>query len=153
MLIRHRIWHLVKPEPAQFLAYGERLTHWWNGSIWVGIYPGHYFDIIAAYPLLLVNKQVHKECLLYKNDYMSLGFYALPDLTKYIADADKRQLAVVSSFRVCVSKVDFEGVDLNLALQQALIRIYEAVDVVDENTDEEQGGRGAVAVVGGMRPN
>lgn len=84
---------------------------------------------------------------------MSLGFYALTDLSKYVADADKRQLAVVSSFRVCVSRLDLEGVDLNLALQQALTGIYEAVDVVDENTDEEQGGRGAVAVVGGMRAN
>jgi hypothetical protein len=153
MLVRYKIWHFVKSEPVQFLADAERLTHWWNGSIWVGIYPEHYFDIIAAYPLLLINKQVHKECLLYHKEYMSLGFYALSDLTKYVADADERQLAVVSSFRVCVSKVDFDGVDLNSALRQALIGIYETVDVGDENADEEQGGRGAVALVGGMRSN
>jgi hypothetical protein len=66
----------------------------------------------------------------------SIFYGGLAELEKYVVSADRRLLEMVSTFKICEHKEDFDAVDLKFVVGMELLKLYETVAVVVEDLAE-----------------
>ena len=145
------IWKLLSEPKSEYRVEGSKVAYFCVGITWLPRTPEKRFNLSCARSLLLVNRQICHEILPYRNNHISLSFRSLLDMKAYLANLTVHQLSLVSTYKIDVSKQQYQGIDLAYGLRRPLCALYQQVTVVEESVDRILDSRVAIAEVGDVK--